>query len=286
MSANKNTWLVRRFCLGVLVLASAANGGGTNAPGLALIDKMLPGRGALAGCGFDPATERIWAYAAKSDDLRSYAKDGRLVGSVPRPGERADDVDIDIAPEPLALGSTPVPSGTVLFIDGENGPAEIHAVNASNGAVIATLHTGFGVSHVVGGAYHPGRDTLFLVQDSVPTAGERNRIAEIDPTNGKVLNSFSIEPFFAVSWGDIEVDACSGHLFVVSSVESRIAEFTPKGEWVGYLKLPDGVSELSGIGMDEARGEMWVSGKGGIVWHLGGLPARAPHDRTSSTSPR
>jgi len=286
MSANKSTWLVCRFYLGILVLASAANGGETNAPGLILIDDMLPGRGALAGCGFDPATERIWVYAANSDDLRSYTKDGRLVGSVPRPGEKADDVDIEIAPEPLALGSTAVPSGTVLFINGETGPAEIYAVNASNGVVIATLRTEFGVSHVVGGAYHPGRDTFFLVQDCAPAAGERNRIAEIDPANGKVLNSFSIEPFFSVGAGDVEVDASSGHLFVVSSVESRIAEFTPTGELVKHLKLPGGVSKLSGIGMDEARGEVWVSGKGGTVWHVGGLPAGAPHDRGSSTSPR
>jgi hypothetical protein len=36
------------------------------------------------------------------------------------------------------------------------------------------------------------------------------------------------------------------------------------------------VSGLAGIAIDEANGELWVAGTGGLVWRLGGLPVPEP----------
>ena len=162
--------------------------------------------------------------------------------------------------------------GTLLFVNGETGAAEIYAVDKQTGTIIDTLATAFGVSHVVGGAYHPERNTFFLVQDNVPGTADQNRIAEINPSDGSVINTFQITASFNVSFG--EVCASSGNLFVVSSVETRIAEYTPVGALVQYHALPAGVSSLSGIGLDDLSGEAWVSGTGGGVWRLGGLPCQ------------
>lgn len=52
---------------------------------------------------------------------------------------------------------------------------------------------------------------------------------------------------------------------------SSIAEFTPQGAFVQLLSLPPGVSSISGIGLDDGRGEIWLSGTGGDVWRLGGI---------------
>ena len=68
------------------------------------------------------------------------------------------------------------------------------------------------------------------------------RSATVDPDSGAVLNEFAIGSLFDVNFGDLDVCPATGHLFVVSSIESRIAELTPTGSLVGYHDLPSGVS--------------------------------------------
>lgn len=228
--------------------------------------------GDLCSVGFDTAADAAWVYGCFNASLHSYASDGAFLGAIPRPGESANDVDVEIAPEALTLGTTVVPAGALLFINGESGPAEIYALDGSTGAVLATLDTDFGVGHVVGGAYDPLRDTFFLVQDNVPGAGDRNRVAEIDPATGAVLNTYQIEATFNVSYGDLDVSAQTGNLFVASSVEGRLAEYLPDGTFVAYHALPSGVTGLSGIGLDCAAQEAWASSTNGSVYRLGGVP--------------
>ncbi len=226
----------------------------------------------LCGLGYDVAQSIIWVYACSNASLHSYATDGSFLGSIPRPGESANDVDVEIAPEAFVLDTTALPAGTILFINGETGVAEIYALDPANGTVLATLVTAFGVSHVVGGAYHPFRDTIFLIQDNVPGPSDENRIAEIDPLTGNVIQSFQITSTFIVSFGDVDVSDSTGNLFVVSSLETGTAEYTPDGTFVQEHLLPAGVSSLSGLGSDCAVREAWVAGTGGEVWHLGEVP--------------
>lgn len=226
----------------------------------------------LCGIATHDETGDVWVVGCSGADVQRYSSTGTFLSSVPRPGEPANDVDVEIAPVPFTLGSTPVPAGTVLFINGETGPAEIYAVDASTGIVLETLMTSFGDNHVVGGAYHPSRGTFFLIQDRVPGDPDGNRVAEIDPATGSVLNSFQISTFFDVNFGDIDVCGSSGNLYFVSSVEARVAEITADGVLVQYHDLPAGVTGLSGIGQDDVTGDTWVGGTGGTAWLLGGLP--------------
>lgn len=101
------------------------------------------------------------------------------------------------------------------------------------------------------------------------------RSTEIDPTNGNILNSFRITDVLStctVNFRDLDIGA-NGYLIIVSSDESTIAEFTPTGLLVQEVLLPSGVTSLSGIGLDNVRGEAWVSGTNGTIWRLGGLPS-------------
>ena len=136
------------------------------------------------------------------------------------------------------------------------------------------MNTAFGASHVVGGAYHRIRASLFLVQDKVAGVTNGNRVAEISPITGSILNTFQIASTFSVNFGDLEVCNATGHLIAVSSDENRIAEYTPTGTLVQYFPLPVGISELAGIGIDESSGDLWVasSAGGGDVWRLTGGP--------------
>jgi len=255
--------------LGVLLF------GGTAGAQLAIQSTFNPSNAAdLCGVAVDHATGEVWLYGCSSTEVQRYSSSGAFLAALPRPGESANDVDVDFSPVGFTLDATPIPAGTLLFINGETALAEIYALDKSAGTVIESLNTAFGASHVVGGAFHPDRRTMFLLQDNVPAAADRNRIAEIDPATGSVLSSFQISSF-SVSYGDLEVCASTGNLFVVSSLQTSIAEFTPAGTAVATYPLPVGVATLSGIGLNDSTGEAWVSSTNGNVWRLSGLPCPA-----------
>jgi hypothetical protein len=245
---------------------------------LTLISQFDPnGVDSMVGAAFDNGTDTVWIYGGFAGDLRQYSSAGTFQSSIDQPGESADDFDLDLVPAAFSLAGTPIPAHTMLAVNGESGVAEVYAVDKSSGAVLATLTTNFGLSHVVGGTYHRGRNSLFLVQDFQPSGTANDSVvAEIDVSTGAVLNSFKIDnilPGFTVNFGDIEASSATGNLFIVSDTESSIAEFTPTGTFVQQLALPAGVSNLSGIGLDELRGEAWVSSLNGNVYQLGGFPA-------------
>lgn len=254
--------------IGTAVVATIA---AASAADLSVLGQFSPGLGPLVGCAHDPASGRVWTYGNFDPTIASFDASGSFITAFPRPGEAADDADLEIAPEAIQLGTTALPAGTLLFINGESGVAEVYALHPDTGAVLATLVTGFGVSHVVGGAYHPTRDTLFLVQDKVPGSPNGNRVAEVDPISGVVLNTFLVSSSVSVNYGDLDIIDVTGNLVIVSSDESSIAEFTPAGAFVGASPLPAGVGALSGIGVHGSCGRAWVCGTGGSIWHLAGL---------------
>jgi hypothetical protein len=258
--------------LPVALAACVLVGWGSPAHGqLTLISQFSPGLGTLVGTGFEPTSDRVWVYADFGATINSYSRSGTAGATVTRPGESANDFDLSFAPVSFTLGTTSVPAGSMLVINGETGTADIHAVNPTTGSVVASLATAFGVSHVVGGAYHPTRGTFFLVQDRVPGGTEANLIAEVNPITGAVLNTFGTgSSTYTINFGDLEVHSGTGNLYLVSSDETTIRELTPTGAFVQELALPAGVNSLTGLGFDELRGEAWVSGNGN-VYRLGGF---------------
>ncbi|CAG0952047.1 hypothetical protein PHYC_00251 [Phycisphaerales bacterium] len=226
------------------------------------------------GLAYDQTSDTVWIYPSFSATIHHFSSSGAALGTVPRPGGSANDADLAVPTVGMSLNGTPIPAGTLLFIDGESGVAEIYAINPATGGVIASLNTSFGVSHVVGGAYHPGRETIFLVQDRVPGGSDANRVAEINPASGAVLNTWvitAVRPTFTVNFGDLDI-AGNGNLLVASSDESSIGEFTPAGAFVAEHALPAGVSSLCGIGSDHTRCELWAASTGTSTWRMT-LPA-------------
>lgn len=107
-------------------------------------------------------------------------------------------------------------------------------------------------------------------------AAHHNRVAEIDPGTGAVLQAFSILPDYNVNYGDLDISPVSGHLFLVSSSESTVAEFTPDGVFVTENPLPSGVGGLSGIALDNDLDGAWVCNTSGLVFKLGDFPMEVP----------
>lgn len=240
---------------------------------LSIITQFNPSNtGGTCGVAYNAPAGQIMVIGCSAATIDRYAEDGTFISSANVVGEGANDVDVDMAPVDLFLNGTFVQQGRLLLINGETDVAEIYAINEVTNEVIDTLVTAFGVSHVVGGSYHPQRGTFFLVQDNVPGAAEQNRVAEIDPTTGAVIQSFSILPEYNVNYGDLDISPVSGHLFLVSSIEGTIAEFTPEGVFVTEYPLPTGVSGLSGIALDNDLDGAWVCNTSGVVFKLGNFP--------------
>ncbi len=229
-----------------------------------------PGLGSLCGAAYDHVTQRVWLHPCSGASVHAFTVGGTAAGTLARPGEAANDVDVAIAPAAIIVGTNAVAAGGMLFINGETSVAEVHLPDTASSTPLVTA---FGASHVVGGGYHLGRSTLFLLQDNVP-ATSANTVAELDRVTGAVVNSFSIAPVFNVSYGDLEVCASSGNLFLVSSVETTIAELTPTGALVAEYPLPTSVSAVSGLGLGP-DGQAWLVGTSGQVWRLDGLPCAA-----------
>jgi len=257
----------------LFLLALCFLGTAPSAAQITVLDSFNPSNsGGLCSLSLDGTTGNVWVYDCSGSMVDGYASDGTFLASVPRPGESANDVDIDFAPEELTLNETLVPEGSMLFINGESGPAEIYAIDVSSGNPLDTLVAEFGVSHVVGGGYDAIRDLLVLVQDRIPSGTDANRIAEVDPVTGEVLNTFQTVPDYDVNFGDLDVSTVTGNYFVVSSIEAGIGEFTPAGDFVTTHALPSGVTSLSGIALDCAAQEAWVANTSGTVWRLGNVP--------------
>ena len=246
---------------------------------ITVLDTFNPSQtGGLCSLAFDAASGTVWVHACSGATVDGYAADGTFLNAIPRPGESANDVDLEVAPEEFTLDATLIPAGTLLFINGESGPAEIYAIDPGTGDVLDTLATEFGVSHVVGGGLDPIRGTFFLIQDRVPSGTDANRVAEIDPVTGAVLNSFLITPDYDVNFGDLDVSTVTGHLFLVSSNQTSIGEFTSEGTFVTTHPLPTGVTSLSGIALDCAAREAWVGNTSGAIWRLGDVPCGSATD--------
>ena len=254
------------------VLAPCAHAQPIGGP-LSVVSSFDPSAsGGLCGGSYAPLDDTVWVYACSAGTLEQYASDGTFIQSVPRPGETANDVDLDIALNGFTMGSTFVPAGSVLFLNGESGTVDIYAIDPNTGSVIDTLVTQFGTSHVVGGAHHPTRGTFFVVQDRVPASDIDNLVAEIDPVTGEVIQTFATDDDgYEINFGDLEVDPVSGNLYIVSSAESTVGVFSPEGNFLGEIALPSGVGSLSGIGLAATDGTGWVFGTGGVAWQLDGF---------------
>ena len=231
---------------------------------LSIINSFELGSNVGIGLGFNSLTDNLFAYAEGGAEISNYNLSGNLISAITSPGESANNFDLSFASESLTLGNTDISQGTLLVINGESGTTDIYAVDVEDNTVITTLATEFGTSHVVGGSYHPQRDTFFLLQNNVIGS----LIAEIDPIEGSIINTFSPGEEYDVLSGDLEVNTTTGNLFIVSSDETSIRELTPEGEIVRDLNLPDSVDDLSGIALDEVTGDIWVSNINGEVWQL------------------
>ncbi len=148
--------------LGVVTLIAASVGGAE----LTRLESLAPVRG--CGCAIDPATGEIFVTSCNSIVIEVYSSEGERLRSYWQPtsgGLAQEHVDLDFVSHPIELGGAAVPGGSLLLINGNDLAAEVYALDPFDGTVHGTLSTAFGDGRVSGGAYHPSRGTIFLLQN-------------------------------------------------------------------------------------------------------------------------
>jgi hypothetical protein len=221
------------------------------------------------GLAFDHVDNEVLIYPCSGTAITRYSTAGAVLGTLTSPGEAANDVDLDIAPSALTLGTTAIAAGALLFANGETGVVELYAPETATSPVLATA---FGASHVVGAAVHASRGTVFALQDRVPGVTLGNVIAELDAVTGAVINSFQTTPNFDVNYGDLDVCQSTGHLFVVSNAETAIAEFTPTGTFITKYPLPVEAHDAAGLGIEDGANAAWIGTPSSMAVRITGLP--------------
>jgi hypothetical protein len=238
-----------------------------------LIDSFNPaGVTELAGIGYDHVAERLYLYASGDDEILRYTRTGTADGSIPRPGNSSNDFDLDFTTAATNLGGTAVAADTLLVGNGDSAGIPAYALNKTTGAILASVNLS---GTLVGLSWNTVGNTL------LQTDWTSDLLRIRDPGTGGQLTSFPVQPGgsppFDVFFGDADVLRASGDIYVVSSSQTRIRVLSQAGAFLGDIDVaPLGVSGMSGIAFDDARGEAWISSTNGNVYHLGGFDRFVP----------
>ena len=241
--------------------------GGTSAP--IAWNVVNPNLGALIDVAYDPATTTLWV--ADSVNISRVSKTtGAVLGSFAIPSGSTSSIGLQFVSTGFTLNSVAVPAGSLLVTNGGPNPDRFIAVNASNGAVIATLvvPTNF---DFVAGVYHAGRNTLFGLD------GSPDQLIEIDRTTGVTINTFALA--FDVADGGLSIDAAN-NIWIATNANSIIRRFNVTTNTVDQTidLAKDSIStELTGLAT-EAPGFVVGSSNRGVVYFqldppVGDVPA-------------
>lgn len=265
-----------RFPLILVILLLAPGAVGVQAAP-SFISSFNPNNiGDLVGIGFDPASGNVFVYPSFGASIHEFTPAGVQVNTIPRPGATSDDFDLDVSRSPVNIGGTVVPANTLLVINGDDlGSERLYGLNKNTGAILAAVN--LPTTSTVGGSYSDARGTLFAVNH------DSNLIQEVNLATGASLNGNGLpfarpafpfgNPGFDVFFGDVEVSAGNGNLFIVGNSTNLIRELTPTGAFVQDIDVgPLGVSRMSGIALNDAAGEAWISDFNGNIYRLGGFP--------------
>ena len=166
----------------------------------------------------------------------------------------------------------------MLIFNGDDSPESLTAIDKNGGAALASIN--LPSASLVGGAYHEARGTVFTI-DFTGT----DLVREISPRTGVELNSFSpiSGAFGDINFGGIDVIAASGNLLAVSDQQDIIRELTFDGTVVRDIDLAGltgfgGQCGMSGISIDQASGNVWLSCTFGEVYELADLNVPVPSE--------
>ncbi|MEM7468513.1 MAG: hypothetical protein AAF387_16710 [Pseudomonadota bacterium] len=226
---------------------------------------------------YDPVAGFLYIHRDFSADIEVFDQSGSLQFTIAAPGTTSNDFDLDFADSAINVGGVAIAANSLLVANGDDSPEILSALNKNDGSVLASQV--LPSAALVGGAYHFARDSFFTVDWQ-----SNDLVTEANANNGNLINSFAPTGpnSFDVNYGDIDVFAGTGNLYIVSDRHDFIREMTPDGTFVRDIDLA-GIPQvfgLSGIAIDDINEIVWVSSTGGTIHKLSGvftpIPIPAP----------
>lgn len=223
-----------RVSCGPAVLAAIAVPalvGASATGGISLVGEFDPAEGAgMNSIGYSAISGEIFVHFLSNPSIHVYRPDGTFVRSIPKPYAGGNDDDMEVPSEPVDVGGTVVPAGTLLIFEGEVSPPRVFAVDPSDGTVLAEQVFGVtGMGQWTGGAFHSTTGTCFV------TGWNTNEIHEIDTETGTLIHTFPVRPPGSPDWtlyySDLDVLDADGQLYLVSSNQNVVRALSPTGEW-------------------------------------------------------
>ena len=195
---------------------------------------------------------------------------GAVLGSFNIPVQSSASLGLDISPVATTLRNTatstdvPIPAGSLIVFNAAPTPDRIVAMNPATGAILATLNL-VGNFGIVGGAITlTGR---ILVLDPAS-----NSLREIHPLTGAEIVAGGFAAGMDIVDGDIAVHPTTGNIWVASSSQTSLREYTAAGVFVRSIDVtPQGVStELTGLAFRPVAGDFDVlaSSNRGVIYIL------------------
>lgn len=259
-------------CVPALILLAGAGLSAASAGGISLVSSFNPAEGsAINSLGYDHVADEVYVHFNHGSFFHIFSPDGTFLGTLPKPYAGGNDDDIEFLTSPAVIGGVPVPAGTLISIENENDPPRIMAIDKTDGSVIAQQDFIAGeVGQWVGGAQGSG-NTFYMVDWSL------DLIQRVGSDAAVIEDEFPLRPPgappFDIFYGDIDVLQEDGLIYAVSSTQNVIRALLPDGSWGGDFDVTGlGITGMSGIGFDDARGEAWIGGQDGTVYRLAGFP--------------
>ncbi|SEF48157.1 Ig-like domain (group 3) [Nitrosospira multiformis ATCC 25196] len=261
-----------RHGLGGLTVTTA---GGTSA---ALdLNLLRPGSdtgaiGLLGDVAVDPVTGALWVSDNSNPGhiLRIDEASGAILQTITLTDAFGAPYAFSLAGlqvlgEAINLNGTNVPQGSLLLFNGYASPDRVVAVNAANGAVIASLTLGQNYD-LAAGVFDAASGHLFVTD----ARNSGNRIVEINAATGAEIASFAV-PFTTYSYAGLTIDPVTGNLWLGTySAAATLVEFTRTGTEVRRIDLASqGVndSEISGLAF-APDGSLRVASSNGVVYRI------------------
>ena len=254
-------------------LVTVTTAGGTSA-GLAWnrmrVNAPASGFGDMA---IDPVSGALWVSDTASPGhlLRVERASGAVVQSIvvnatdfgsTHLGAQAG---LQILAQPVTLGNTSVPAGSLLVFNGQASVDRVVAINPATGALVASLALA-GNYNINAGVFDPVSGHLFVTE----SAGSANRMLEIDPATGALLKAVTL-PVSVAGSAALALDPVSGNLWLASEAAGAVLiEISRAGTELRRVAIASqGVSgPISGLAF-AADGTLLVSTRSSlIIFHL------------------
>ena len=252
---------------------------GSRAEAYVLLNTYNLGAGCLNAAAFNSATDQVWAKPCHGN-FRTYDRNGVLQSTL-TDTTVSDDSDFTFANEAVNINGTLVAAGSILYGNGDApGGARLYGRDPTTGANLASIaapNPGFSFNgNMVGAGYSATSNTFFLL------SWTQDRVIEFDAATGTVVSNFTTGGY-DVFYGDVEVEDATGNLLLVSDANTNLRVMTAAGAFVQDINLAAlGITGASGLGLDQFRGELWISSTNGRLYQLGGFQPIPP---TSAPAP-